>query len=151
MNRNYKYSNNSTNKINTTKDLMQLLCAHALKIACERKMHCPDFGISHGLRTIEEQTSLYTQGRKLVDNSWVVVDKSKVVTNCDGIRNRSVHQDGLAIDFYAYVDGKANYEPGNLSLIATCFFEAASDLGINIDWGGSFKSISDGCHIEIVS
>lgn len=120
---------------------MQKLCFKALEIANRRKTHCPDFGISAGRRTTEEQQKLYAQGR---------TTKGSIVTNCDGIKQKSVHQSGLAIDFYAYVDGKANYEISNLALIATCFFEAATDLGINIDWGGSFKSISDCPHIEIV-
>ncbi len=97
--------------------------------------------------TPEEQYALYLKGR---DDVGRVLYTEQVVTNCDGYRIKSVHQSRLAVDFFAYIDGKANYEPANLALIATCFFEAASDMGIDIDWGGSWRSISDAPHIEII-
>lgn len=148
--RNYKYSPNSQKKIDSTIGAMGKLCAEALIIANSRKLHCPDFGISHGLRTAEEQYELFMTNReKNSDGTFTIT--GKVLTNCDGIVIKSSHQSGKAIDFYAYVDGKTNYEPTNMALIATCFFEAASNLGINIDWGGSFRSISDGAHIEILN
>jgi peptidoglycan L-alanyl-D-glutamate endopeptidase CwlK len=141
MSRNYKFSNRSQSIINSTHTVMQRLCQEALFIANARKLHCPDFGISRGRSTTEEQAALYTKGR---------TNPGAIVTNCDGIKNRSVHQDALAIDFYGYVDGKTDYSDGVIALIATCFMEAASNLRINIDWGGSFKSISDGAHIEVI-
>lgn len=141
MNRNYEYGGTSKKRIATTKLVMQRLCEEAIFIANARKLHCPDFGISRGLSTAEEQAALYQKGR---------IAPGMVVTNCDGVNNRSVHQDGLAIDFYGYVNGKADYSKEVIALIATCFMEAASNLRINIDWGGSFKSISDGAHIEII-
>ena len=141
MSRMYSYSENSQRNIDSTHTIMQRLCQEAMHIANNRKMHCPDFGISRGRSTTETQQALYAKGRTAPGN---------IVTNCDGIKNRSVHQDALAIDFYGYVNGKADYSDGVVALIATCFMEAASNLRINIDWGGSFRSISDGAHIEII-
>jgi peptidoglycan L-alanyl-D-glutamate endopeptidase CwlK len=141
MNRNYTFSRKSKTKLETISPELALVCNEAMHIANSRKLYCPDFGISHGLRTLEEQTELYAKGR--------FGDTGVKVTNCDGVRTLSKHQTGEAIDFYAYVEGGANYLPSNLALVATCFFEAASNLGISIDWGGSFRSISDGAHIEL--
>lgn len=150
MARGYKYSTRSHSYIESCKKPMQDVCYRAMEIANTRKMHCPDFGISCGTRTETEQFALYLVGRKDDGNGgWERIEGESIVTNCDGIRKKSVHQSGLAIDFYAYVDGAANYDDGNIALIATCFFEAASELGYDADWGGSFRSISDGCHFEV--
>ena len=149
MNRNYKYSKSSLAKIATVSVMLQEVCHEAMRIANMRKMHCPDFGISYGLRTRHEQFDLYKKGRSFDGFEWHVVDRSKVLTYRDGHVLKSSHQYAQAIDFFAYVDGKANYEPANMALIATCFMEAADNLGQQFEWGGSFKSISDGGHFEI--
>ena len=49
-------------------------------------------------RTLEQQQALWAKGRALVGKDWVVIDKGRVVTKCDGIVHRSRHQDGVAID-----------------------------------------------------
>ena len=150
MSRGYQYSRNSLAKIKTTEQCVVDLCFLALSIANNRKAFCPDFGISHGLRTAEEQFELYKLGRhKDVYDNWHVIDEDKVVTNCDGYIKLSIHQSKLAIDFYCYVDGKANYDLGNIALVAMCFMEAAADLGLKVNSGLNFKSISDGGHLEV--
>lgn len=95
-----------------------------------------DFGIpsTGGVRTESQQSELYRYG------------KSKV----DGITRRSKHQDGIALDFYAYVDGKASWEKEHLAQVAAAFLQAAIELNINIRWGGLFKSFLDMPHIELV-
>lgn len=146
MNRNYAYGNSSITHIETTEPIVQKLCHQAMQVANNRKLHCPDFGISRGFSTVEEQYKLYSKGR----DSWGrVLYPWLIVTNCDGTFTKSPHQFKLAVDFFAYIDGKADYEPANLALIATCFYEAASDLGIEIEWGGNWKSIADAPHIEV--
>jgi len=149
MNRKYKYGKSSLAKIDTTSEMMQEVCHEAMRIANLRKMHCPDFGISYGLRTKHEQFELYRLGREFDGFKWYVKNKSKVVTYRDGSTFKSTHQSGLAVDFFAYIDGKENYEPENMALIATCFMEAAENLGHRFEWGGSFKSISDSGHFEL--
>lgn len=148
--RNYYYSERSLAVLATVKPELRWLAHDAIGIANKRKLYCPDFGISSGFRTAEEQFELFKKGRAFAYGEWKITDLEAVITNCDGYDVKSAHQSGYALDFFAYVDGKANYEPCNLALIATCFFEAASDLGLNIDWGGSFKSICDAPHIEII-
>jgi len=94
-----------------------------------------DFGVpsSGGLRTQGEQNLLFQNG------------KSK----CDGFNDKSNHQakdDGLgyALDFYAYVDGKASWNNVHLSIIAGVIMATAKRLkkegkiSIKIKWGGTF-------------
>ena len=148
--RGYFYGKKSTANILSVKDIMQKICLSAIDVANKRKCHCPDFGISYGLRTTEEQFALFKLGRELIGDKWNITNIKKVVTYCDGYIKLSIHQIGYAIDFYAIgEDGKADYSPQSMALVATCFFEAASNLGVDIDWGGSFKSISDTGHIEV--
>ena len=133
---------------------MHQLCAEALIIANKRKLFCPDFKITYGLRTAPEQFELYKKGRRqnaINPSMWVITDSSKVVTYCDGYEKLSNHQSGDAIDFVTIVKGRVNYSEELMMRVATCFFEAACNLNIIIDWGGSYKSFSDTGHIEIVS
>lgn len=155
MNRNYKFSPRSNGFILTLAEPLQEVCHEGLIIANNRKLHCPDFAITRGLTTSENQFELFRKGRKFIGGKWMVVDESKVVTNCDGTNTISDHQKtdlhgkALAFDYCAYIGG-TNYENGNMALIATCFFEAASNKNINIDWGGSYRSISDGSHVSLI-
>lgn len=90
-----------------------------------------DFGHgSHaGLRADEEQYQLYLD------------QKSK----CDGYKIRSNHQAasdgyGKALDFYAYVNGKASWEYRHLAMVAAAYLQAASLLGYKLKWGGFWKT-----------
>lgn len=96
-----------------------------------------DFGIpsTGGLRTIEDQIALFTAG------------KSK----CDGRTNKSYHQTGLAIDLYAYVDGKASWDHLHLTHIATSMLQASAVLGHKLKWGGLWDSWQDMPHFELES
>ena len=151
MNRNYGYSSRSKKNIASTKQVVGELCRQALVIANTRKMYCPDFVITYGLRAADEQFALYQKGREFINGEWTIVDRKKVVTYCDGLIKKSTHQSGFAIDFVPLVGGKVSYKPEHCALIATCFFEAASNMNVQVDWGGSFRSISDGGHIEVTN
>ena len=90
-----------------------------------------DFGIPSdgGVRTDERQHELFTAG------------KSKA----DGYKHKSNHQPkedgyGKALDFYAYVDGRASWDHAHLAIVACAYFQAASLLGYTIKWGGLWKS-----------
>lgn len=81
-----------------------------------------DFGIPEfgGIRTAEEQSSLFKRG----------------LSKADGIKKKSDHQSGKALDVYAFHEGKASWEPGHLAMVAVAMLTAASMLGIRIGWGG---------------
>ena len=96
-----------------------------------------DFGIPEtgGLRSEKVQYGLHMKGSS---------------PHCDGTINRSKHQDGIALDFYAYVDGAGSWEPEYLAQIAAAFLQASIELGYPIQWGGLFRSWSDMPHVELV-
>lgn len=79
-----------------------------------------------GLRSSETQNQLYQKG----------------LSACDGYVYISNHQKGIALDFYAYVNGKASWEHDHLAMVAAAFFQAASILGYKIKWGGLWKTDS---------
>ena len=85
-----------------------------------------DFGISEygGIRTVEEQRRLFNNG------------KSKA----DGVTNKSYHQTGRALDFYAYVNGRASWDHDHLAMVAAAHLQAASILGYPLEWGGFWES-----------
>ncbi len=93
-----------------------------------------DFGIpsTGGFRTVEEQKELYEGG----------------ASRCDGVRRKSKHQSGRALDFYAYVDGMACWDRNHLTHIAAAFMVAAMRRGVVLEWGGFWK-FQDFPHIEL--
>lgn len=98
-----------------------------------------DFGIpgDGGLRSDERQMAMF-------------IDPN-IKTNCDGITSRSKHQDGLAIDFYAYVDGKASWKPEYLAHITAAILQAASILGFKVRSGMFFRPGGwDKPHVELI-
>jgi len=95
-----------------------------------------DFGhpADSGKRTAERQNELFVAG------------KSK----CDGYKKLSRHQSGKALDFYAFVNGKASWDTEHLAMVAAAFLQAASILGYKLKWGGLWKSFKDYPHVELV-
>ena len=91
----------------------------------------PDTG---GLRNATQQLFLYKSGK----------------SGADGYKVISAHQRGKALDFFAYVDGKANYSHAALTAVASAHYESAMRLGYRIKWGGFFKSMIDMPHIELI-
>jgi peptidoglycan L-alanyl-D-glutamate endopeptidase CwlK len=94
-----------------------------------------DFGFpkNGGMRTREEQFQLYKDGK----------------SNADGYVNLSHHQTGRALDFFAFVDGKANWDEYNLAMVAAAFLQAASMLGYKLTWGGLWKNFQDYPHVQV--
>ena len=91
-----------------------------------------DFGIpnSGGVRLVIEQQRLFALG----------------VSKADGVNRRSRHQDGLALDVFAYVDGQASWKKAELAMVAAAMLQAASNLGHSLYWGGLWKSEDDSCY-----
>jgi peptidoglycan L-alanyl-D-glutamate endopeptidase CwlK len=100
------------------------------------KISTIDFGhpADAGIRTAERQNELFKTGKSL----------------CDGYKIKSKHQSGKALDFYAYVDGKASWKIEHLTLVAAAFLQAASVLGYKLHWGGFWKTFQDYPHVELV-
>lgn len=88
------------------------------------------FHITCGLRTEDEQRRLVKAG------------KSRTM--------KSRHLTGHAVDFVvAEPGGGVSYDHGDMAACAAIFKQAASELGIAIEWGGDWKSFVDTPHIEL--
>jgi peptidoglycan L-alanyl-D-glutamate endopeptidase CwlK len=94
-----------------------------------------DFGIPKhgGLRTAEEQQALFDGG----------------TSQLDGSIKKSYHQSGMALDVFAYVDGKASWNEDHLTIIAAAMLEAANRLSVSLRWGGHWKNFKDMPHFEV--
>ena len=92
-------------------------------------------GISECLRTKEEQDELYAKGR---------TQKGSIVTNAKGETFSSMHQWGVAFDFYRN-DGKGIYNNEDK------FFNKVGKIGreLGLEWGGGWKSIVDLPHFQL--
>lgn len=91
--------------------------------------------ISECLRTAEEQNELYAKGR---------TKPGRIVTNANGSEYLSMHQWGIAFDFYR-IDGKGAYNEED------DFFIKVGRLGesIGLEWGGSWTSFVDKPHFQL--
>lgn len=104
-----------------------------LKTECEKQGL--KIGIGECLRTAEEQNNLYAKGR---------TKKGSIVTNARGSTYSSMHQWGVAFDFYR-ADGKGLYYN------ADGFFGKVGKIGkgLGLEWGGDWKSPVDLPHFQL--
>lgn len=108
------------------------------KLACEYLLKaCEAAGlkviVTETLRTTERQQYLYAQGRTRAGN---------IVTNCDGVKNKSIHQFGNAFDVCQNIKGK-EYELSVINQIG------ALGQKIGLEWGGSWKGFVDSPHFQL--
>lgn len=94
-----------------------------------------DFGIPRegGLRSAEDQYILFKKG----------------ASKCDGYKNKSKHQLGIAFDIYGYVDGKATWDEEILTAIAKHILTVADSMKVKLTWGGNWKSFKDMPHFQL--
>lgn len=93
-----------------------------------------DFIITEGVRTLARQ-------RKLVAAGASQTMKSRHIPGEDGLSK--------AIDFAVVIDGEITWKFPAYTPVAACFKKAAEKLGVPIVWGGDWKSLKDGPHIEL--
>jgi len=78
------YSDSSQRKLDTVHHDLQVVFNEVIRIF--------DNTIVYGNRSVTHQFDLFKQGRAQdATGKWVIVDKSKVVTYCDGTKNKSDH------------------------------------------------------------
>ncbi len=87
------------------------------------------FIVTEGLRTLARHKELVAKGA------------SKTM--------RSRHLTGHAIDFVPVVGGKVTWKWPAFKPVADAFKQAAQELGIQIEWGGDFRTFKDGPHIQL--
>jgi len=78
-----------------------------------------DFGVTFGMRTVEEQTALVAAGRSQT--------------------MKSKHLDGRAVDLMAYVDGKGCWELNVYDDLCDAMKDAAEELGTSVKWGAAWS------------
>ena len=108
-------------------------------------IHIFDNTIVYGHRDPSLQFELYKKGRlKEDDGKWVIFDKSKVVTYCDGTKNKSDHNytPSRAVDAVPYpIDWKDTnrmyYFAGHVKAIAIVL-KAQGKITHDIGWGGDW-------------
>lgn len=87
-----------------------------------------DFVVIDGGRTAAEHKTNVANGK-----SWI---------------KRSKHQDGLAVDVAAFVNGRVTYEAAPYYKIADAYYACSNALGTPITWGGEWKA-KDLMHFEL--
>lgn len=98
-----------------------------------------DFGIACGHRSIDDQKKAFDEG------------KSKI----DGVNKKGKHNysPSLAVDVYAFVNGKASWDSNELCVIAGVVLAVAANYGIKLRWGGNWdmdgQIISDQNFIDL--
>ena len=125
----FKFSKSSIKNMQGVKEPLIKIAERALEISNV------DFGVPFdgGYRDEITQHNLFIKGR----------------SKADGRYKKSKHQSGDALDFFAYVDGKATWDIVYMSQVASAFLQAAIDLDYKIQWGGLLKNFQDLPHIEL--
>ena len=137
---NFKFGKASKSKLAGVKSIVVDLCLNALM---ESKY---DFSIIDGLRTAQEQNTIFKNGH----------------SDCDGYQILSSHQSGLAIDILPYVKDENqklincfDYENIQVKVIYQevhrAFLRTARKMGINLELGitYNFGDEHDYPHIQI--
>lgn len=88
-----------------------------------------DFGVIEGVRTLSKQRKLYDQGATTTMNSR--------------------HLTGHAVDLVAYIGRDVRWDWPLYDKIAAAMKRAAFEVGVNIEWGGDWKSFKDGPHFQL--
>jgi len=88
-----------------------------------------DFVVTEGLRTTAKQKQLVAAGASQT--------------------MRSRHLTGHAVDLAALVAGKVRWDYPLYGKLAVAMKQAAKDVGVNIEWGGDWKSFKDGPHFQL--
>ena len=88
-----------------------------------------DFTVLEGIRTVSRQRELVAKGASTTMNSR--------------------HLTGHAVDLGAWVDGTVRWDWPLYHKIADAMKQAAQEKGIDLEWGGDWKSFPDGPHFQL--
>lgn len=124
----HRFSQRSKDKLATCDEALERVATLALKYSPY------DFGVTEGARTIERQRELFDSGKSKTMNS-------RHLENDKG--------DSEALDIAVYINGKITWEIKYYRKVAQAFFQAAIDLGVQIEWGGLWENFVDGPHFQL--
>ena len=100
----------------------------AVVIECAARCSFP-FNVSEGVRTVEQQLEYVKQGKSRNKNSK--------------------HLTGKAVDLYPLSMDRKVVDWSRFEELADLMFQVASDQGVEIVWGGHWKTFVDKCHFEL--
>lgn len=103
-------------------DLVRVV-EHAIKITDI------DFTVLEGMRTLERQKQLVAQGASKTMNSR--------------------HLTGHAVDLAPFVNGEVSWDWPLYHRLAKVIKRAAKEVGVQLEWGGDWKSFKDGPHWQL--
>ena len=98
-----------------------------------------DFTVLEGVRSDERQIALFAAGATSTMNSRHKVKKVE-----DGGTSLA-----HAVDLGAWVDGGVRWDWPLYDKIAAAMKLAAIELGIEIEWGGDWRTFRDGPHFQL--
>ena len=88
-----------------------------------------DFTVLEGMRSVSRQRELVNKGASTTMNSR--------------------HLTGHGVDLGALVDGKIRWDWPLYHKIADAMKQAAQEKGVDLEWGGDWKSFPDGPHFQL--
>lgn len=88
-----------------------------------------DFTVIEGMRTLKRQKQLWREGATRTLNSR--------------------HLTGHAVDIAAWVNGTVSWDWEYYYKIEDAMKQAAEELGVDIEWGGDWRSFKDGPHWQL--
>lgn len=88
-----------------------------------------DFTVLEGVRTVERQKQLFAKGATKTMNSR--------------------HITGHAVDLAPVIDGAVSWDWPLYHRLAKTVKAAAAELGVDLQWGGDWRTFKDGPHWEL--
>ena len=136
-------------KFSITSQSKLAMCHGDIIEVMSRAIQLFDFTVLYGYRTLLEQHKLYLQGRELVSGIWVVRDKAKIVTHCDGVVKKSRHNysPSLAVDIAPYPIDWADIQ--RFIDMAKVVMDIAKEMDVPLRWGGDWTKMKDYPHFEL--
>lgn len=95
-----------------------------------------DFGVSQGVRTVEQQKEMVAGGVSLTMNSRHIPESNECNLSC-------------AVDLTAWVGGSLTWKQWTFRKIAKAMFRAAIELGVQVETGGHWRSVEDWPHWQL--
>ncbi|MDA1120883.1 MAG: M15 family metallopeptidase [Bacteroidetes bacterium] len=131
----YKYGNTSIVRMIGVNPVL-IRCAEIALSKSQHDMTIPNFG---GLRTPEDQNSLFQKG----------------YSKADGYEKKSYHQTGDALDVIPVIGGYKNEKAfrhfaGNMFSAWQMMIKANENEGYILEWGGHWQNFIDVPHWQIV-
>lgn len=94
-----------------------------------------DFGVAETARTASRQEQMISTGASTTRNSRHLIRKGE--SRCH------------AVDLTPYVEGSYSDKFEYYQRVAASMFQAAIELGIQIEWGGLWVSLRDAPHFQL--